>query len=277
MSWLTDVLQSTRNRTGFAMRGLLRWQGLPYHERPFNPDSLLREFSPETLPEYTRLHQEYSLSAGLQEASRERQLETWNYLDWLDGFYRQNPEAFQRIFEASDTLRWLDVGAKNWSYVEAITGFMQAHYDGSFQVDGVELDPHRRYADLRTRGQAANYFIRHLPQATYHEGNILDWKTPADVITHFLPFVLSDPLLAWGLPKRFFQPQAILEHLIALLTPDGILLIVNQGEAEAEAQEALLKNAEKTFRIRYQKSGPLPDRFVGYRYPRFGWLCRKEP
>ncbi|MFX6226278.1 hypothetical protein ABTF68_22660, partial [Acinetobacter baumannii] len=71
-----------------------------------------------------------------------------------------------------------------------------------------------------------------IPQATYRVGDLRRWQSSAHLISHFLPFVFEDPHLAWGLPLGYFSPQAQLNHLLARLTPGGLLLIVNQGEAE---------------------------------------------
>lgn len=278
-----DFFRSALNRLGFCARNLLSWS-LPYTEQVEDPGELdlaARE-----------LLSRYDLAGLQQRGSRERFLETLTYLRWLEVFYQCEPQAFDGLsetvgstplgegsptvsFQEKPTLRWLDAGAKNWSYVEAIPAFLKARLINSYELDGVEIDTNRRYANFRTRASAANYFIRELPEARYHAGDLLRWNQPAHVISHFLPFVFEDPHLAWGLPGECFQPQAVLDHLLGLLEPGGLMLIVNQGEVESEAQGHLLESSASRLPISFQSLGTLPEGFIGYRYPRYGWLCRK--
>lgn len=221
----------------------------------------------------------YGLTGLPQRASTQRVLENLTYLQWLNAFVETAPQTFALLFESLKTepcLNWLDAGAKNWAYVDALDGFIRAHFRGAYRLDGVELDPHRRYRDFTTRSQAAEAYIKALPQAQYHGMDLMDWRRKAHIITHFLPFLGADPHLGWGLPLNRFQPEALLLHLLHLLEPGGILLIVNQGEWEAEAQEALLNQAATQIPLRVQGLGVLPTEWMRYRYPRYGWLCMKQ-
>jgi len=267
------MLKALRNRLGFTLRKRLRWEPGTYRER-VEPKTDL-PLDNEARDAAKRLAADYDLSAVYESASRERYLETLTYLDWLDLAWRIRPDAFD-LNTLNQPFRWLDAGAKNWSYVAAISAFIERHFPGAYRLDGVELDVHRRYVDLHTRRQAAQTYISLLPNAHYHEGDIREWTQPAHVITHFMPFVFEDPLLAWGLPPEAFRPREILLHLLGLLTPGGLLLIVNQGETEAHAQKTLLEDAPQQLCFRYQSLGQLPARFIQYRYPRYGWLCMKD-
>lgn len=269
----------------FALRRFLQWTPHPYQEIPSSFEALFPASSPNHA-EALRLWHGYALATSLHNASSTRIQETFTYLYWLESAFKAIPSsATQSCFQQSNAQQFatqqapfscLDVGAKNWSYVAAIPAFLQAQGIHSFVLDGVELDPHRRYADFHTRGQYAQAYSRNLPNTHYHECDILQWHKPAHLITHFLPFVLPDPHLAWGLPLQHFRPQAMLEHLLSLLHPQGILFIVNQGKHEADAQAALLQHAATNAPISIQSLGQLPSPFIQYRYPRYGWLCRKE-
>ena len=96
-----------------------------------------------------------------------------------------------------------------------------------------------------------------------------------EAATLFLPFVFKDPCLAWGLPGDFFQPEALLDHVVGLLKPGGVLLITNQGLAEAAEQRRLLRPLEAAGRLQLIDRGAMPDAFLEYRYRRYGWFCRK--
>jgi hypothetical protein len=276
---LGDRLHSAQNRLGFALRNFLLGAGPPYQE-PAEQKASLFQGQPQLAEHARRLSSQYDLQNLVQNASGLRYLETLPYLEWLDCFFQAEPDAFRQAFKGSD-LFWLDVGAKNWSYVEALTAFLQRHGPDTFELHGLEIDPNRRYVDFRTRRQYAEAYLGKLPPAIrkkthYHQGNILNWRQPVKIISHFMPFVFKEPHLAWGLPLSLFQPQVVLQREISLLAPDGLLLIVNQGEEEAEAQRALLEEAVKTHPLRFHSLGQLPVRFMEYRYPRYGWLCVKR-
>jgi hypothetical protein len=310
LSW-ADNWQSTCNRLGFALRNFLNTTPGAYQEiAALN----LHVFSQGTEAHTIEKHllSRYNLTQLRDTASQSRYQETLTYLHWLDTLHATNPNTFATLIHSQQApLRWLDVGAKNWAYVGALSAFLEACTPlaptkpasiepidpvdlankaprealsskktaggaFSFQLDGVELDPHRRYADFQTRGQYAQAHIRTIPQAAYHAANILDWRQPAHIVSHFLPFVFREPHLAWGLPIDYFQPQAILNHLLSLLSPGGVLILINQGEVEAEAQATLLHGAAQTHAIRYESVGQLPAPFIEYRYPRYGWLVIKS-
>ena len=69
----------------------------------------------------------------------------------------------------------------------------------------------------------------------------MELKEKYDYIIWLLPFVVPEPLVAWGLPKKFFCPDELLKHAYNLLKENGQMLIINQGEKEAEVQKELLK------------------------------------
>jgi hypothetical protein len=267
-------LKSDRNRLEFALRNFVRLPAPAYREPAESKDGLLAD-DPEARRKAEALRHRYDLSGLYRSATRLRTLETLSYLEWLDYAFSVAPEPFQRAFR-TEPFRWLDVGAKNWAYVDALHAFIRAGTGVPFLLEGVELDPNRRYTDFRTRRQYAERFIRALPEARYHAGNILDWRQSAAIISHFLPFVFRDPLLSWGLPESCFRPQAILEHLLSLTTPGGLLFIVNQGESEAQAQEALFQAAARHRPIRWKSLGQLPAGFIEYRYARYGWICTHD-
>ena len=260
--------QDGSNRLFFALRGFLRWGRDGYQETAEPKTSL---FDDREHPDVWEAHAvdlitRYGLERFAETSSRMRYLETLTYLEALEALLADN------ALPADTPLRWLDAGAKNWSYVEALYATLSKHAE-DFQLDGVELDGYRLYADFHTRRSYAEAFIRPLPKASYHVADILSWKGEYDVISSFLPFVVEEPCLAWGLPRRHFQPEAYLHRLASLLAPGGLLLILNQGESEAEVQARLL--AEVAPELEVQALGALPPSFLSYRYPRFGFVCRK--
>jgi hypothetical protein len=279
VAW-SETLHSGRNWLGLALRNFLAWESGVYQEPRESKGDLFRH-RPEAAMRAEELLSHYSLTEFPAISSRQRYCEVLTYLDWLDSVQQAAPDVFQRAFAMSDSLSWLDVGAKNWAYVDALAAFIQAHFiqpngSAAFRLDGIELDPNRRYQNLQTRRQAALAHSRSLLNAHYHEGNVLAWTNQAQIISHFLPFVFKEPHLAWGLPLSYFKPADILRHLLSLLKPNGLLIIVNQGEVEAEAQQKLLEQAAGLVPLHVQNLGQLSARFIEYKYPRYGWLCVKE-
>lgn len=283
---LLSQLQSLKNRLDFRLRNLLAWEVNLSHPADgggdwFSPndDCPMKRLFPDD-PEAAEIAQGlwdyYGSFLAAERIPRQAIPELLTYLHWLDRMAAQHPESFQNLPTNAPLLRWLDVGAKNWAYAPALYAFIRKHYGEDFRLDGIEIDPNRRYADFRTRGQAARQAIEALPQVFYHQGDVRTWREPATVISHFLPFVFPEPHLAWGLPLTYFDPEAVLDGLLEQLSPGGLLILVNQGEVEAERQEALLRNAGSHRPFRYENLGQLPSPFIQYRYPRFGWLCIAE-
>lgn len=252
----------------------MNWQPRPFQEKA---EPHVDPFSqkPESMLKAQVLLARYDLSNLRARATSQRFLENLTYLEWLDTFYQASPQRFDGL-RIDDCLNWLDAGSKNWSYVDALDAFIRKYYRSAYRLDGVELDPHRRYTDFTTRQQVANAYASVLPNAQYHGMDLLDWRRKAHIITHFLPFVAPDPHLAWGLPLAHFQPQQLLNYLLGLLEPGGVLLVVNQGAWEAEAQQKLWEQASQTIPLQIQSLGQLPTSFIEYRYPRFGWICVKQ-
>ena len=269
---MRDSLHSFINQLGLGWRNLAAVPLIGFSERA-EPKEAIFAHDPAMAERADALTEHYALHNLKTRCSRARWKETLAFLEWLEVFQAVDPDFCRPSPES--TLRWLDAGSRNWTYAEAMYCFIRKNHPGAFRLDGIELDPNRRFANLCLRKQEAAFYIRDLPEAHYHEGSVLDWREPAEVITHFLPFVFSDPLLSWGLPLSRFEPQAILGHELSLLSPGGSLLIINQDQDEADEQECLLSAMAGQASIRFQGVGRLPDTFMKYRYPRFGWICRK--
>ena len=90
-----------------------------------------------------------------------------------------------------------------------------------------------------------------------------------DYIIWLLPFVTPQPLEKWGLPKKYFMPQELLEHAAELLKKE--MFIVNQGEQEAEIQQKLLDRAG----LQYKFLGEVESSIELFKNPRYGFLISK--
>lgn len=166
-----------------------------------------------------------------------------------------------------DSLKILDIGSKNWFYAKALYNYFNMLSD-NFEIDGVEIDAYRLYTNLYSRFEVAKYYIKDYKNLNYIPDNLLNINKNYDYITWFLPFVLKEPLLYWGLPEKYFCPEKLLSHAYSLLKKDGQMLIINQGEVEADAQEKLLNNLN----IQYKFLGEIENQYFNPQHKRFGFL-----
>lgn len=177
-------------------------------------------------------------------------------------------QYFEKI--SKPNIRILDIGSKNWFYVKGEYQFFQAFVDG-FQLDGIEIDAYRLYSNFFSRYEVAKFYTKGLENTNYIAGNLLDLENKYDYIVWFLPFVTKDPLVAWGLPLKHFCPQKLLEHAYNLLENNGQMLIVNQGEKEANIQKQLLEELNIPFEYR----GAVQSPFFQYQNKRYAFLVKK--
>ncbi|MBR2430434.1 hypothetical protein IKB17_03090 [bacterium] len=175
------------------------------------------------------------------------------------------------IRENQESLRILDIGAKNWFYAKGEYKFFN-QISKNIIMDGVELDAYRLYSNFYSRYEVAKYYIKDLNGVNYIIGNLLDIQNKYDYITWFLPFVAKEPHIFWGLPKKYFYPEKLVLHAYTLLKDNGKMLIINQGENEAEIQKNLLEK----LKIPYLELGKIESEYLKYKYNRFGFLVRSN-
>lgn len=161
----------------------------------------------------------------------------------------------------SDELSILDIGSKNWFYVNAEFSFFKK-YTKKLYLDGVEIDAYRLYSNLYSRYEVAKFYTKHLNNVNYIPDNLMNIKKRYDYITWFLPFVIIQPHRFWGLPDKYFYPEKLFEHAYSLLKPNGSMLIINQGKDEAEVQKNIIR--ERRFEV-FKLTSP----FYAYKNERF--------
>lgn len=275
------ALQSQKNRLGFSLRQFLGKASKQtrhthnYTESAENKDSLLDDKATpnEWKNKAAYFLNTYHLSPLKENSSGQRYLENLSILHHLEYL---NPQAnFGRDSDESSSLSLLDVGCKNWSYVNALHAYFSP-WAKNMLLDGIELDAYRKYTDGFYRKDYAQHYIKNLPTARYHVGDAMLLTTKYDIVTCLLPFVFEDPCLAWGLPLDYFNPQAFLNQLLNLLKPNGVLIIINQGKEEHEEQDKLLNNAKASYTLNIKDAGKLPETFYPYQHDRYGWVIQKK-
>lgn len=273
-----ERIQNLLNQLSFGARSRLRWRREGYGEPAESKADLWQDRPDEAqlCAREEKLIRDYGLESFVQVGSRIRYMETLTYLAFLEclsaGDLLPRPSA--------GPLRWLDVGAKNWTYVLALYRLIERQV-ADFSLLGIELDAYRVYWNLYSRFDYAESYIRDLPKARYLAGDVLTHPETSvadsfDVVSCFLPFVFPEPCLAWGLPRDCFQPLDFLRHLVSLVRPGGWLLVVNQDVEEYEEQQRLFQLLDpEGGMLALKPLGRLPDTFTPYRFPRYGWQCRK--
>jgi hypothetical protein len=200
-------------------------------------------------------------------------------LDILDRYMPPLHIAEQNINPARDFLRTssiqdisvrnkigLDVGCKSGATLPGLHVWAPGW-------DGIELDAHRRYWMGHTRRAVGEAVAARLPGSRYLAGDVRSLRGRYQRITWFLPFLFPEPLEAWGLPARYLAPEQTLAHVLSLLEPGGFLLILNQGEEEADEQGRLLQAAGAPA----EALGKVESLLSPYKKSRYGWRVGPAP
>ncbi len=183
--------------------------------------------------------------------------------DYVFDILNQNLKLSKR-----ENIKVLDIGSKNWAYVRGEYKFFK-QFCTNLQLDGVEIDAYRLYANLYSRYEAAGFYTKGLKGVNYYADNLLNIKEEYDYIIWLLPFVTPYPHRSWGLPEKYFMPEKLLEHAYGLLREE--MLIVNQGEEEAEIQKILFEKSG----ILYEPLGRILSDCLEFKNNRYGYIVRK--
>lgn len=210
---------------------------------------------------YNNLKQKYNVTL-IEEGSCYNYKQNIYYLNFFDKYLSKRK---------CKTLNILDVGSKNWSYVKSEYIFFQS-YTSDIHLDGIEIDAYRLCTNFYSRYEIAKFYTKNLKNTNYISGDFLSHNKKYDYILWFLPFVTEYPLLRWGLPYKYFQPEKMLNHAYNLLNDGGELIIINQGEEEYKIQQEL----NKSLLFKFEALGEIPDEFEVFKNKRFGCLIKKE-
>jgi hypothetical protein len=217
---LHESLQSAKNRVFWELRMRLRWSRGGY-----------RESGSE------------ALALDEEEARLEREFGFSIYRSYLSpDSYRKNlwTLALLRHFlpphlrSAHLPLEVLEPGCQDFSRLPALRAFFRKQGLRP-RITGLELDPFPVLHDLRSRWDKAKYYLSCEKSADrYLDADFFRWDEAADLVCCFYPFVSAPPALAWGLPARFGNPKPWVGSFCRNLRPDGLLLVVHQGDWEEE-------------------------------------------
>lgn len=211
--------------------------------------------SEEAQHRFRELRETYQLGDWAKLCTRSEYIENLYLLDLLD----------RHIGKPLEIDKGLDIGCRNFSHLPALSAFCPTTWLG------IELDANARYLNGLSRRAYGEWMARQREDCRYVAGSLLDLQESVDLIVWTLPFVVRGPLRQWGLPDRFFQPKALLHHAVSLLRDSGLMLIVNQGETEAEAQQELCAEAGMSI----DRLGNWNSVFSQFHQPRIAFLFRK--
>jgi hypothetical protein len=220
-----------------------------------NTDQVTSCFSPAALNRLQELQEIYALHDWPQLCNATEYVENLYLLDLLDHYVE--PLLVKG--------KGMDIGCRNFSHLPALSAFNSAGWIG------VELDAHARYLNGFTRRAYGEWMASQRAQCQFVAGSLLEVREEVSLIVWILPFVLPEPLQHWGLPDRFYQPEALLKHAVSLLRETGVMLVINQGEEEFCAQQNLFAQAG----LSAISLGEVNSEFSHFRQPRFASLFKK--
>ena len=110
------------------------------------------------------------------------------------------------------------------------------------------------------------------PMSRYAVQSVTEVRETFDLITWFLPYVSTSPLIHGGLPDRFFDPERLLAHVWSILRPGGTLFVINPDREEEQLQVALFEKLEIEARLTGPMETEFPTDEEGYC---FGSVARK--
>lgn len=166
-----------------------------------------------------------------------------------EALFQKELKEFFSLLQLKDQIkkfkgyRIVDVGAKNFILAPVFDEiFEQTSCD--VEIHGIEVDAYRRLRDGYTRADYGRYFARKARKAVYHPKDFLEFTLHCDFAFLLNPFVSKEPLLAWGLPLNFLQPEKLFKHACDLLRPmRGTLVLSHPSKEEFETGCRLAKQA----------------------------------
>lgn len=140
-------------------------------------------------------------------------------------------------------LRAVDIGSQDFRYAFALERAL-SRLSPKLALEGVEVDGHVVYADLRSRADYAEAYAKLTGNGgvRYRVGDFAALEhRDLDLALCFFPFVLRYALVQWGLPLSSFAPERIFERAAEALRPGGLLVVVNHTLEEHARQLEILE------------------------------------
>ena len=241
MLGIGPALSAVQNAVEHPMRQLIRWQrGVPCFPNESKQDIFAHLPANERKQAGNtarRLCSDFHLQHLCKNSSAKNYRRNLFYLEMLEhALSEAAPEIPQTIHAA-------DIGPSDWFYVQALYAALKwwnSPTGRAVQLTGFEADAYKVYSDFLSRYDYARGYMHGLEEVRYIPTKYTRQPGEFDLITMLFPFVFLKDHLVWGLPLRGFNPVELLRDAWASLKSGGVLVIVNQGEAEHLAQRDML-------------------------------------
>jgi len=235
---IAAAIAAAQNALEYPLRRFIKWTlGIPQLKNE-PKEALFDHMAPEekNRAEATtqRLCTQYRLERLWENSSRETCRLNLFYLEMLERVLSEAAPTLPQFIHVAD------IGPSDWFYVQGLyagMSFWDAPSGRHVQLTGYEADPFRVYQSRFSGFDFAQAYMRGLTGVEYLARPFETQPDRFDVITMFFPFVFLRDHLVWGLPLRRFDPAALLSQAWISLKAGGVLLVVNQGEAEHLTQK----------------------------------------
>jgi hypothetical protein len=245
------MLAAFRNALDYPLRQYFHWRRRGLLFRNQAKDRLFARLPDEARPlaqaTANRLLNTYHLQRLYYHSRVENYCENLFYLELLESALQRARATLSPVIQAAD------IGVSQWFYVQALYGLLKwwqpvtgdalPEEGRAVTLSGFEADAYRVYIDLYSRYDYALAHLRDLENAHYVPRRFEPQSAAYQFVTLLFPFLFLSDHLKWGLPRPMFSPQQLLADAWASVAPGGLLIIVNQGEAEQAAQRDMLQAA----------------------------------
>lgn len=267
-------LHRLRNTLDYPLRQFFRWRrpGLTWRNDPKHALFAARPAGERVQAEAAadRLLTHYPLTYLHAHSRADNYCENLYYLELLE----RALEGAQP--QLPDDLIAGDIGPSHWFYVQALYALWSRWRTVAprrVTLTAYEADAFRVYGDFHSRWDRAQAHMRGLPpeRVRYEPRAFTPQPAGFHALTLLFPFVFERDHLEWGLPGRLFQPSVLLAEVWLSLKPGGVLIIINQGEAEHHAQRQMLAAAAIPVAAAFRHESVL----YGYPIPRYALAAVK--
>lgn len=238
-----SLFHMIRNWLDYPVRSQVRWsrKGLHFDNESkqdlFNSLHGGRRAEAESLER--RLRADYHLTTYYHSSRAAHYQEAVYYLHMLETALNASRA------ELPGSIHAVDIGVSHWFYVQTLYSLLlwwHSKQPRTIMIDGYEMDAYRLYADLYSRFDHAAAHIDTLPNVNYFPLEFTPGQDHCHLVLSLFPFVTRKEHLRWGLPARFFQPEAICQAAYESLAHGGLMIIANQGSGERDIQLNILRS-----------------------------------
>lgn len=241
MLGFAPAVDTVRNAVEHPLRQLIKWRrGVPRFPNESKQDLFAHlPANEQEQANHTakRLHSDFRLQHLRENSSADNYRLNLFYLEMLERALSEAAPVIPQIIHAAD------IGPSDWFYVQALYAALKwwnSPTSRTVRLLGYEADAFRVYSNLLSRYDQAHGYMHGLEDVHYIPRKFTRQPGKFELITMLFPFLFLKDHLTWGLPLRRFNPVELLRDAWASLKPGGVLVVVNQGEAEHFAQRDML-------------------------------------